>query len=129
MNKTLIVLGMISMLFVLIFTLHAYFSKDKGANAQSKRASIIEVWTNIIIGFSVNFVANLWLIPLMTNTTLTHAANFWGGWIYTAISVLRQYCIRRWFNTQSFAQWLEKKLSAVDFSKIVCLVKSFKLSR
>lgn len=94
---TLSLLGFTSMLFVVWFTWHEAMKKDAGVG-QSKRASLVEAWTNIVIGFSINFVANLWLIPLMTGVALPHSANFWGGWIYTTISILRQYTIRRWFN-------------------------------
>jgi hypothetical protein len=30
--------------------------------------------------------------------------NFWMGWVFTVISIVRQYAIRRWFNAQLVAQ-------------------------
>ena len=54
---------------------------------------------NIAVGFAVNFTANFALLPLV-GAQLTPAANFWLGWIYTAISIARQYTIRRWFNAR-----------------------------
>jgi hypothetical protein len=102
-------LGIASAVFVAWFTWHAYSSADDGKGAQSKRASIIEAWTNIVIGFSINYAANLVLLP-MVGAQLTAANNFWLGWAYTAVSIIRQYAIRRWFNTQGFAATLAKFL-------------------
>jgi|GEM_PF-965575 hypothetical protein len=102
-------LGMASMAFVAWFTWRAYRSADSGAG-QSKRASIIEAWVNILIGFSINYAANVVLIPLMADGAhVTATSNFWGGWVYTAISIVRQYTVRRWFNTHSFALFLARR--------------------
>lgn len=90
------VLGVLALAFVAWFTWHQSFHADQGSG-QSKRSSIIEAWTNICIGFSINYCANLLLLPLV-GAHLTAASNFWLGWIYTAVSMLRQYAIRRWFN-------------------------------
>lgn len=98
------VIGMASALFVAGFTYRTYISADTGTGPQSKRASIIEAWTNIVIGFSINFAANYVLIPLMASGAhVTAHDNFWGGWVYTAISIIRQYAIRRWFNDRIHA--------------------------
>lgn len=91
-------LGLCSMLFVAWFTWRQYQAADDGSG-QSKRASLVEAWVNIVIGFSINFVANLVLIPLMAQGGhLSMSANWWGGWVFTTVSILRQYAIRRWFN-------------------------------
>lgn len=108
---SLAALGALSALFVAWFTCRAYFSADSGTG-QSRRASIVEAWTNIVIGFSINFAANLVLIPLMTDGhSVTVASNWWGGWVYTAISILRQYAIRRWFNAKGFSEWIARRLA------------------
>lgn len=86
----LIGLGVASFLFTVWFTWRSYYS---GPNP---RAAIVEAWTNILIGFGVNFVANFLILPLV-DAHITAAQNFWMGWIYTSISILRQYAIRRWF--------------------------------
>ena len=91
-------LGIASMVFVAGFTARAYSS---GANP---RQAITEAWVNIVIGFSINVAANTVLFPLMMEGHhITMASNFWGGWVYTAISVLRQYAIRRWFQERLHA--------------------------
>lgn len=93
------ILGALSMLFVAAFTWNAY--RDNTGVGQTPRSAIIEAWFNIVIGFSINWTANLVLIPLMSpGGHMTLAANFWGGWIYTAISILRQFAVRRWFNAR-----------------------------
>lgn len=93
------ILGICSLLFVIAFTVHsALQAPGKG---QSPRSAITEAWINIAIGFSINYAANLIIIPLaITGGQLTHSGNFWMGWLYTVISIVRQYAIRRWFNTK-----------------------------
>lgn len=88
-------LGAASMAFVAAFTWHSYRAKP-GAG-QSPRSAIIEAWMNILVGFSINYAINLILLP-MVGAELTAANNFWLGWAYTAVSIVRQYVIRRWFN-------------------------------
>jgi len=59
------------------------------------RAAIIEAWVNTFIGFGLNFIANGWIIPLMSpGGHMTASGNFWGGCVYTGISVLRSFAIR-----------------------------------
>jgi hypothetical protein len=104
-------LGAASMAFVVWFTWRAYTGPDVGVG-QSRRASIIEAWTNIAIGFTLNYLANLVLLPLMTEGGhLSLMDNLWGGWVYTAISIARQFAIRRWFNSRRFADWLASLLA------------------
>lgn len=96
----LTVLGLASMVFVAAFTYHAAFVQAATAG-QSPRSAIIEAWFNIVIGFSINYVANLAIIPLaIDGGHLSAASNFWMGWVFTTISIVRQYVIRRWFNAK-----------------------------
>lgn len=92
-------LGLASFVFVVIFTARAY--RNNTGHGQTPRGAILEAWTNIGIGFAVNFAANFLLLPLV-GASFTAAENFWLGWIYTAISLLRQYAIRRWHNALQF---------------------------
>ena len=86
----LTILGMASMLFVTVFTWWSYRS---GVNP---RAAIIEAWAGVVIGFGINFIANFFILPL-AGASISVSQNFWMGWVYTSISILRQYAIRRWF--------------------------------
>ena len=92
-------LGLASLAFVIVFTARA-FRNNTGAG-QTPRGAIVEAWTNILVGFGVNYCANFLLLPLV-GASFTAAENFWLGWIYTAISLLRQYAIRRWHNALQF---------------------------
>jgi hypothetical protein len=64
---------------------------------QSRLHSFIEAWANIAIGISINFVANLLILPLF-GFHVGAAQAFGIGVIFTAISLARSYIIRRWFN-------------------------------
>lgn len=91
-------LGVASLAFVVGFT---WWTCRKSADAQQRREAIAEAWVNIFVGFSFNYLANLVLIPLMSEGGhLSAGSNFWGGCVYTAISMARQYAIRRWFATR-----------------------------
>ena len=65
--------------------------------AQTRKMSFVESWTNIFIGYGVNFFANMLILPLFVEG-FTVGDNLVLGVIYTIISLTRTYCIRRWFN-------------------------------
>lgn len=96
----LTVLGLASLTFVALFTWRAALAAP--GIGQSPMSSIIEAWTNLCIGFAVNFVANLFILPLI-GAQFSALQNFWLGCIYTAISIVRQYVIRRYFNARLHA--------------------------
>lgn len=64
---------------------------------QTKLGSLIEAVMNTCIGFAINFIANLLIFPLF-DMHISLGDNFLMGLIYTAISVIRSYAVRRWFN-------------------------------
>jgi hypothetical protein len=66
---------------------------------QTRLGSLIEAIINVIIGFGINFTANMLIFP-MFGFHITPGANFALGCIYTVISVARSYCVRRWFNAK-----------------------------
>ena len=66
---------------------------------QTRLGSLIEVCINIVIGFAINWVANLLILPLY-GFHITGGQAFSMGLIYTVISVARGYVIRRWFNAR-----------------------------
>lgn len=69
---------------------------------QTKLGSFIEAVFNVLIGFSINFIANLCIFPLF-GMHISLSDNFLMGLIYTVISVVRSYVIRRWFNAKLHA--------------------------
>lgn len=80
---------------------------------QTKLGSLIEALINTTIGFIINYSANLLIFPLF-GFHISLTGNFLMGLIYTVISVIRSYVIRRFFNarlhkmSQSLAVALEK---------------------
>lgn len=70
--------------------------------AQTKLGSIAEAWANIAVGFTINFIANLVILPLFGFAALTLRNNFIIGMLYTVISLVRSYVLRRWFNGLKF---------------------------
>jgi hypothetical protein len=66
---------------------------------QSRLGSFIEAIINVVIGFAINFTANMFIFPLF-GFNISPGANFALGMIYTVISVVRSYCVRRWFNAR-----------------------------
>ena len=69
--------------------------------AQTKLGSIAEAWANIAVGFSINYCANLLIFPLF-GMHISAGNNFLLGCIYTVISLVRSYVLRRWFNGLRF---------------------------
>lgn len=64
---------------------------------QARKGSMIEAMFNVLIGFGINLCANSLIFPLFGWDLSLHD-NMFMGLFYTAISIARQYCIRRWFN-------------------------------
>lgn len=80
---------------------------------QTRIGSLIESSVNIFIGFWINFIANLLILPQFGFTSLTLEKNFYIGMAFTVVSVARQYIIRRWFNAklQKAAQRMAKQFA------------------
>lgn len=65
--------------------------------SQTKLGSFIEACINVLIGFGINWVANLIILPQF-GFQVTGVQAFNMGLLFTVISVARSYIIRRWFN-------------------------------
>ena len=64
--------------------------------AQSRLMSFIEAWSNVAIGFIINLFTNLLVLPLFgLQVTLSDALGI--GLIFTIISVIRSYLLRRFY--------------------------------
>lgn len=66
---------------------------------QSRLGSFIEALINVAIGFAINFVANIAILPLI-GFHISVGQNLFIGVLYTLISVARSYAVRRWFNAR-----------------------------
>lgn len=108
-------LGLASMLFVAWFTQRAYRDDTSIGGGQSRRQAIIEVWVGIVIGFSMNWMLNWFLLPLV-GAKFTGLENFLLGWIYTTASILRGYTIRRWADRhiKHFSAWLARRIGRIS---------------
>jgi len=69
--------------------------------AQTKLGSFVEAWANIAVGFTINFFANMVILPLF-GFHVTAGSAFEIGLIFTVISLVRSYVLRRWFNNLKF---------------------------
>ena len=64
---------------------------------QTRVGAFVEAWANVAIGYSINFTANLIVLPAFGfAVTVTDALGI--GVVFTVISVVRSYLIRRFFN-------------------------------
>jgi hypothetical protein len=70
---------------------------DAGGAGQSKRSSAREVLVNILIGYGISFAANAVILPLYGFQISMHQ-NLQIGAVFTVISIVRAYVIRRYFN-------------------------------
>jgi hypothetical protein len=69
------------------------FVEDRG---QSRKKSLVETITSTAIGFAVSLVLVSIVMPAFGyQTTLAH--DFWITAIFTVASVVRGYCVRRFF--------------------------------
>lgn len=74
---------------------------------QSKFHSVIESIINILIGFGFGFMGQILIYPLY-GMEVSIATNIQISIWFTAISFLRSYLIRRWFNKIMIKIWREK---------------------
>lgn len=93
--STITILGLASLVFVIGFTLMALRGSTNRLGRQTRRQAIIESWINILVGFILNFGINLLILPML-GITLALGDNFFIGCIYTAVSVVRSFMIRRY---------------------------------
>lgn len=77
---------------------------------QSRLGSLYEALINVVIGFTINYLANFVILPLY-GFHITPGQNFTMGLLYTGISIARSYVIRRWFNARLHAA--AQRLAAV----------------
>ena len=66
---------------------------------QTKKQSLIESLTSTTIGIIIGIVLNLTILPIF-GYPVSLSDSLWISVIFTAISVIRSYIIRRWFNSK-----------------------------
>ena len=66
---------------------------------QSKKQSLIETLTSITIGIIIGIVLNLTILPIF-GYPVSLSDSLWISVIFTVVSIIRSYIIRRWFNSK-----------------------------
>lgn len=66
---------------------------------QSKRQSLIETLTSVFVGWLIGVILNLTILPLF-DYNITVVDSLWVSLIFTVVSVIRGYVIRRFFNSK-----------------------------
>ena len=61
---------------------------------QLKKHSLFEAITNIVVGYTINLLANFVIFPLW-GWSISLKQNIEIGIVYTVISLIRSYCLRR----------------------------------
>ena len=68
---------------------------------QSKKGSLAESFVNICIGITIGFLSNIIVLPAFGyNVTLSDATAI--SLVFTVISFIRSYSVRRVFNKYNF---------------------------
>jgi len=68
---------------------------------QSKLGSLAESLTNIAIGITIGFVSNIIVLPAF-GYMVTLSDGLFISFVFTAISLVRSYVIRRIYNKYNF---------------------------
>ena len=66
---------------------------------QTKRQSLIETLTSVFVGWLIGVILNLTILPLF-DYNITVVDSLWVSLIFTVVSVIRGYVIRRFFNSK-----------------------------
>ena len=69
--------------------------------SQTKKGSIMEAITNILIGITVGFLSNIFVLPMFGYpVTITDGIQI--SLVFTVISFIRSYAVRRIYNKYNF---------------------------
>ena len=66
---------------------------------QTKKQSFIESLTSTTIGIIIGIVLNLTILPIF-GYPVSVVDSLWISVIFTIVSIIRSYIIRRWFNSK-----------------------------
>lgn len=71
--------------------------------SQSRKHSAIEAVVNVLIGYWVSFLTQLAVFPIF-DIKISVVQNLWIGVIFTVVSLVRSYALRRLFNYWSLTR-------------------------
>lgn len=66
-------------------------------SGQTHKHSLIESVSNVLIGYTIAIISQTVIFPLY-GIHITVLQNMQMGLWFTIISIIRSYCLRRWFN-------------------------------
>ena len=66
---------------------------------QTKKQSLIESLTSTTIGIIIGILLNLTILPIF-GYPVSVSDSLWISIIFTLVSIIRSYIIRRWFNSK-----------------------------
>lgn len=66
---------------------------------QTKKQSLIETLTSVFAGWLIGVILNLTILPLF-DYNITVVDSLWVSLIFTVVSVIRSYVVRRIFNSK-----------------------------
>ena len=76
---------------------------------QAKIESLMESVVNVIIGLAISTIAYWMILPPLLGVELDLGTNVLIGTIFTVISIIRSYSLRRLFNGRSAWAWLKDR--------------------
>lgn len=68
---------------------------------QSRMDSVMESVTNVVVGSAIYTVVNYFLLSLILGIPISPAKSLFISLVFTAVSLVRSYVIRRAFNGRS----------------------------
>ncbi len=68
---------------------------------QSRAHSILESFANIAVGYTVAVVCQIILFPLLFDIHVAISTNMYIGFVFTIISLVRSYALRRFFTKRT----------------------------
>lgn len=74
---------------------------------QTRLRSFVESLTNVAVGWAVALASQLVIFPLF-DIHVPIRTNLWISIWFTGISIVRSYCIRRWFSRRDGATLFEE---------------------
>lgn len=67
---------------------------------QTRKQSLVESIVNVVVGYGVAFLSNILVLPIF-GVHISLQENFWLTNIFTVISIVRSFVVRRFFNRSS----------------------------
>jgi hypothetical protein len=78
---------------------------------QSRTDSVMESLTNVVIGFGINFIANILILPAVLGVPVNLHELGLIGVFFTIVSVVRSYALRRIFNGRTVWQAIRSQFA------------------